>query len=343
MFRFVAFRGSIDTGNGYDQIYFYGTGSASSIATGASTDEIYLYDSVWNPSITIDGGSGIDYLYLTQSNATLDLRPALLTNVEYLQLGSNLTTLVDADILADLTNIRGTGSKMVTDDAAVDLTGKSVSGVTFESTNASGTAYTVDSSSVAFLISGGPGSDTIQTTSFAFTAAERDAIFVSSSVEVIRDTSGFYGDETSNTITGTAAADNMQGNGGADRLNGGADRLNGAGGPDSLAGGADADTFVFNFPSEGTDTISDFVSGTDHLEISATGFGGGLTAGMDPSTVFGSSNDATFASANERFHFDVSTQTLYFDADGSDTNAAAAAIAHVQNNVTLHANDLLLI
>ena len=39
---------------------------------------------------------------------------------------------------------------------------------------------------------------------------------------------------------------------------------------------------------------------------------------MDSSTVFGSSGDATFASASEQFHYDTSIDTLYFDVDGSD-------------------------
>ncbi len=173
---------------------------------------------------------------------------------------------------------------------------------------------------MAFLIYGGPGSDTIETSSFAFTAAERDAVFNASSIDIIHDTSGFYGNGTDNTITGTAAADVIEGGGGDDRLTG-------AGGPDTIAGGAGADTFVFNFPSEGKDTIGDFVSGTDKLEFSATGFGGGLTAGIDPTAVYGLSADASFASATERFHYDTSTDTLYFDPDGSNPGATAVAIA----------------
>jgi Ca2+-binding RTX toxin-like protein len=330
--------GSIVTGSGGDSVNFFGAGTASSIATGAGNDQIYFSGAqTWTSSITIDGGSDFDTLYLYLSNTTLDLRPVL-TDIEYLYLGSsNLTALVDANILADLTQIHGSpGSKIVTDEAAVDLTGKSASGVTFESTNATGTTFTVSSSSMAFLIYGGTGSDTIQTTSFAFTAAERDAIFNASSIELIIDSSGFYGDETSNAITGSVAADNIQGNGGTDRLIG-------DGGADSLAGGADSDTFVFNFPSEGMDTIGDFASGTDKLEISVAGFGGGLTTGTDPATVFGSSGNANFTSEMERFHLDTSTDTLYFDADGSGETATAVAIAQFPNQAVLQPSDWVFV
>jgi hypothetical protein len=330
--------GSIQAGsiNGNDNIYFYSSNvaSLSSVSTGAGND--YVYFSTWNPAVTIDGGTGSDQLRIDQSNATFDLTSGV-TGIEQLYLyGSNATALLDADLLTSLTTINGNGgNKVSVADAAVDLTGKSVSTLTVHSTNATGTTFIVNDSSTAFQVFGGPGSDTIQTSSFAFNATQRDAIFAGSSIELIRDTSGFYGDETDNTITGTASADTIQGGGGNDTITG-------AGGADSLAGGAGADHFVFNFPSEGTDTISDFVSGTDKLEISASGFGGGLTAGMDPATVFGSSADATFGSATERFHFDTTTDTLYFDADGTAGGSAPVALTQFQNNVNILASDLHL-
>ena len=59
---------------------------------------------------------------------------------------------------------------------------------------------------------------------------------------------------------------------------------------------------------------------------------------MDPA-VFGSSGDATFASASERFHYDTSIDTLYFDVDGSDDGATAVALAQFSNNVALQWSD----
>ena len=84
-------------------------------------------------------------------------------------------------------------------------------------------------------------------------------------------------------------------------------------------------------------TITDFGSG-DKLEFSASGFGRRLTAGTDPATVFGTSTDAIFGSAAERFHYDTTANTLYFDADGSGTNAAAVAIADFSNHAVLQAS-----
>jgi Ca2+-binding RTX toxin-like protein len=81
------------------------------------------------------------------------------------------------------------------------------------------------------------------------------------------------------TITGSSSADIIQGGegsdlllgaGGADNLSGGNgnDSLNGGTGNDTLAGGGNADTFSFN-GAFGTDTILDFQSGSDQINLSA--------------------------------------------------------------------------
>ena len=75
------------------------------------------------------------------------------------------------------------------------------------------------------------------------------------------------GNELDNQITGNAAANRLTGGDGADLLDGGA-------GNDTLTGGAGADTFVFNSPA-GTDTVADFVSGTDHLALNLAVLGVG--------------------------------------------------------------------
>jgi Ca2+-binding RTX toxin-like protein len=330
----------IQGGSGRESVQLSSSGSVNvtTINLGDNSDSVSVANaSSWNSGIAIDGGSGSDTLALSGSNQTYDLQPTTLTGIETLSLtGDNETVLVDGDALTGVTTISGgSTNKIVTGQAALDLTGKSVSGVTIQSSNATGTTFTVDNKTTAFQVLGGLGADTLETTSFAFTALERQAIFNTSSIELIHDTSGLYGNETNNTLTGTASADNIQGGGGDDRLTG-------DGGTDSLAGGADSDTFVFNFPSEGMDTIGDFVSGTDRLEISAAGFGGGLTAGTDPATVFGSSSNADFTST-ERFHLDTSSDTLYFDADGSGGMATAVAIAQFPNQAVLQPSDWVFV
>ncbi|ATE62623.1 hypothetical protein CCZ27_11665 [Thauera sinica] len=60
------------------------------------------------------------------------------------------------------------------------------------------------------------------------------------------------------TIAGTAGRDTLTGTAGDDVITGGA-------GPDTLTGGAGADVFVYRSVLDGTDTITDFVPGTDRL------------------------------------------------------------------------------
>jgi Ca2+-binding RTX toxin-like protein len=65
-------------------------------------------------------------------------------------------------------------------------------------------------------------------------------------------------------------------------IDGGAgnDTISGGGGDDILTGGADADTFVYFSASEGGDTLVDFNSGEDSIDLTALD----LTAGgtVDP-------------------------------------------------------------
>ena len=78
---------------------------------------------------------------------------------------------------------------------------------------------------------------------------------------------GGAGDDS---LTGGTGDDTLKGGAGDDSLTGGAgdDTLKGGAGDDSLTGGAGNDTFVFA-ADHGADTIADFVSGTDKIDLSA--------------------------------------------------------------------------
>ncbi|MBX9913569.1 MAG: type I secretion C-terminal target domain-containing protein, partial [Pseudomonadaceae bacterium] len=70
------------------------------------------------------------------------------------------------------------------------------------------------------------------------------------------------GDSSSNILAGLAGMDTLIGDGGNDFLIGGL-------GNDSLTGGTGADTFVWQAGDSGTDVVTDFVAGTDTLDLSA--------------------------------------------------------------------------
>jgi Ca2+-binding RTX toxin-like protein len=74
-------------------------------------------------------------------------------------------------------------------------------------------------------------------------------------------------------LTGSLFGDTLTGDSGANILNGGDgdDILNGGAGIDTLLGGNGADKFLFDHGT-GQDTVGDFVSGTDKLDLTAFGF-----------------------------------------------------------------------
>ena len=80
----------------------------------------------------------------------------------------------------------------------------------------------------------------------------------------------FNGGAGADIINGGAGADIINGGAGADIINGGAgaDIINGGAGVDTLTGGGGVDTFAFG-AMPGDDAITDFVSGTDMVDLSA--------------------------------------------------------------------------
>jgi Ca2+-binding RTX toxin-like protein len=82
------------------------------------------------------------------------------------------------------------------------------------------------------------------------------------------DASGLTGDLT---VTATLGADTITGGDGDDIITG-------AGGADSITGGDGADTFVFGATAvaNGADTITDFETGSDVLDLAAFGQVGGV-------------------------------------------------------------------
>ena len=133
------------------------------------------------------------------------------------------------------------------------------------------------------------------------------------------------GDDGGDTLSGAAGDDRISGGAGADMLLGGAgsdtirgdagdDRLDGGAGLDFLTGGADADVFVLARAQADRDWISDFVSGTDTIEVSGALFG--LAPGAAVQLVVGTNPVAT-APGVGTFLFDTDDGRLRFDADGA--------------------------
>jgi Ca2+-binding RTX toxin-like protein len=156
-----------------------------------------------------------------------------------------------------------------------------------------------------------------------------------SAEDTIRNIENVIGGAAADTLTGDALANGLSGGGGNDVLTGGA-------GNDVLAGGAGADAFVFKSPSSGLDTIADFTIASDHIDVSASGFGGGLVAGGVAALVSGAHSAAMHAGAYFIYEVTGGQGTLYWDSNGA-SGADAAAFARLTGAPTLAATDLHII
>jgi len=117
-------------------------------------------------------------------------------------------------------------------------------------------------------------------------------------------------------LIGSAGANVLDGESSDDVLKGldGNDRLIGGGGSDTLIGGNGVDTFVlekgYNSTYWPNDVITDFVRGTDKLEIDLGDFGENVQLSVGAGLSF------TQGAASE-LHFDNGNGRLWFDEDGT--------------------------
>lgn len=130
--------------------------------------------------------------------------------------------------------------------------------------------------------------------------------------------------------------------------NGGANVLEGGNGSDRLTGGGGSDTFVYNSSSHGGDTITDF-GNDDLLRISASGFGGGLSAGKALSNgvasangVFVSGGSPSPVGTSGNFLYNSNTGALRFDPDGTGASSSIL-IATLTGAPALSANQFSIV
>ncbi|NJO98890.1 MAG: tandem-95 repeat protein [Pleurocapsa sp. CRU_1_2] len=158
------------------------------------------------------------------------------------------------------------------------------------------------------------------------------------------------GKKGNDLIIGSAGSDLIYGDSGNDTLNGGLgndtldggkdnDYLSGGIGDDTLSGGKGFDSFVFNSPNEGIDTITDFSVKDDTLVFSAAGFGGNLTVGMVKDEMFTIGTTAT--TEQHRFVYDVSSGDFFYDSDGTGENERIK-IAQLDSGLSLGNDDLFV-
>jgi Ca2+-binding RTX toxin-like protein len=130
------------------------------------------------------------------------------------------------------------------------------------------------------------------------------------------------------SILGGAGADSIVGNTGNDTINGeaGIDRIIGGLGIDNLTGGTEADTFVYSTSNESiyaaADTITDFATGTDKIEVNYGTVAGGVTVNFGRFASTGTTGDGDLSldgtNANKKIgdSYWSATGQLAIDVDG---------------------------
>jgi hypothetical protein len=151
----------------------------------------------------------------------------------------------------------------------------------------------------------------------------------------VTNTPKIRGSTKDDNFVAGAGADSMSGGNGNDTLAGGAgnDTLVGGAGNDVLTGGDGSDRFVFDTALSATnvDTIKDFVTGTDKIALSAKVFskftgssvGIAITAG---NLVVGAGTTALAKDNDDYLIYDITSDLLYYDKDGSGSGAPLAFV-----------------
>ena len=148
--------------------------------------------------------------------------------------------------------------------------------------------------------------------------------------DVLNGIENIYAGDYADTLIGSSVANIIDGSSGDDTVYGGL-------GNDSLTGGAGSDLFVFNSKlnaKSNLDTITDFTSGDDVLELSTSIFKK-LVGTLSASNLV---NGTKALDSDDYLVFN--NNTLYYDADGSG-NGKAVAIAQLTGVTSLDITDLV--
>ncbi len=189
------------------------------------------------------------------------------------------------------------------------------------------------------FLAGGLGSDTL------YGGKNNDTLDGGAGTDLL------FGNKGNDVLNGGNGKDFLQGNGGADSLHGdaGDDILYGGKGNDTLAGGAGTDilygnkgndTFILGYSGSNIDTIADFISREDRIQLNKAFFTE-LENGELDTNLFAANATGSAVDADDRILYNTKTGALFYDADGTGHNAAVQ-IATLQNKSELKATDLFI-
>jgi Ca2+-binding RTX toxin-like protein len=312
-------------------------GAGADFMLGGAGNDTYIVDNA-SDAVTESSANGGTDLVIASASYTLP------TNVENLTLtdtaaingtgnilantiiGNSARNVIDGKAGVDQLD-GGDGSDLYminvgTDHTAAEITDTGVSGadeVRFASTKGSTlTLFAGDTGIEQVTIGTGTG----------LTAIASGTASLNVNASAVLNGLSITGNAGANILTGTAFNDILSGGAKADRLIGGAgdDTLIGDNGNDVLTGGAGVDTFVFNFApnaSNNKDTIADFLSGTDVIQMSMAVFTTitGEIGGLSANQYWSGPGVVAAHDADDRIIYNTITGALYYDADGSGSGA----------------------
>jgi Ca2+-binding RTX toxin-like protein len=318
---------SIGVGNEIEHVIL--TGASAINATGNAFNDDLVGNSGKN---VLDGGAGDDHMaggagddtYVVDSAGDVVVDNAgegtdtVQTSLATYSLGDNLENLTFTGS-GDFTGTGNALANTITSDGGNDhLDGGAGADKLYG--GAGDDTYVVDNIGDKVTELAGAGHDTILTDLASLTLANE--------VEDLTYTgAGAFtgaGNASDNAITGGALADSLSGKDGNDFLVGldgndslsggnGNDFLIGGLGADKLAGGAGADTFGYANAGEGGDTITDFDTTQDHLQLSGAGFG---VSGVGDIT-FVSGTNPLASGSGPTLLYNTHTGAILWDADGA--------------------------
>jgi uncharacterized repeat protein (TIGR02059 family) len=320
---------SMDGGEGSD-LYIVAASADHAAAefadTGTSgTDEVRFTSRTANATLTLYAGdTGIEKAVIgtgTAAAAVTTATTALNINASALTSGITLTGNAGANVLTG-----GSGNDTLTGGAGNDVLDGGI-GFDYADYATSNTAITVNLSLNTAQATGGAGSDRL------------------SNIE------GLIGGSAADRLTGNAADNILIGGGGNDTISGGDgfDQLRGGAGNDTLTGGTGIDWFIFDTTPNATsnrDTIIDFTSGTDKLQFSKaifTGLSGAALGDLSSNAFWSGAGVTTAHDADDRFIYNTTNGSLYYDADGNASGSAAVLVATLGATTPLAFTDLVIL
>jgi len=268
---------TIAGGAGTDTLIYTGTAAVTTAASANITgfEKVSLPSS--SPSFALSGVSEVTY-GIAGAGTLTGLASGGKVN---LQAGGTLTLANSAWTTPtndSITIVSGQGGTTGSSALSTTITADKVETITVNVNNGTTVATTlsntvsVTSDAVKSIVLTSAIGATLSGSGAALTSIDASGVTGAFSSSITGATAGVAvtGGQGNDTLTGGAGADSLTGGSGTDSINGGV-------GADVLTGGAGADTFVIGWDSTGVtnvsnsvamDTIADFTSGTDKLQIS---------------------------------------------------------------------------